>query len=137
MSLFTQKASTFSSLIGSSILSAGVVFAAVMPAQASSVLINGYTMEPKQDATDVSKHFQSTNRSKQTNPEALEALIDQLLKTSPDLTLGKDFTVYANSSTWETFTAPPQRRRVPEPTSLLALGLIGGAMFLSRRRQNG
>ena len=28
-------------------------------------------------------------------------------------------------------------KRVPEPTSLLAIGLIGGGMFLSRRRQNG
>lgn len=31
----------------------------------------------------------------------------------------------------------PPRARVPEPTSILALGLIGGGMFLSRRRQNG
>ncbi|NET46472.1 hypothetical protein [Okeania sp. SIO2B3] len=31
----------------------------------------------------------------------------------------------------------PPRARVPESTSMLTLGLIGGRMFLSRRRKNG
>ncbi len=252
--MFTKKASTFSTLVGSSVLSAGVVFAAVMPAQAASLSTSascsggtstttgtatsicdvntdyGYSIELDQDATDSSIFYWTlTNTSTQTNPEAL---IDAFaFNTNPNLSLGTDFTISAinpntwtineitkgaiefdfvgdantpsdrlgngqtlaftididNSfgttaedfsnifftaeqssgkgigggedsgqvavsfqqlgaggedsdllaSNWQTLTTPPPPARVPEPTSVLALGLIGGGMFLSRRRKNG
>ncbi|NES66901.1 MAG: PEP-CTERM sorting domain-containing protein [Okeania sp. SIO2D1] len=245
--MFTQKTSTVSTLIGSSILGAGVIFAAVMPAQAASLSTSascpgdstcdggintnyGYTIELLQDTADASIFYWTlTNTSTQTNPEAL---IDQFwFNTNSDLTLGTDFTISAinpntwtisavsqgnvkfdftgdaNSpsdrlgngealsftidlndnlgttaesfsdyffnaeedagqgigggqdvgqvavsfqqlgaggedsdlltSNWEQLTTPPQPGRVPEPTSILALGLISGGMLLSRRRKNG
>ncbi|MGD1806523.1 PEP-CTERM sorting domain-containing protein [Dapis sp. BLCC M126] len=112
--MFQQKISTF--LIGSSILSAGAVFAVVMPAQAASLSTSascsggtstttgtatsicdvntdyGYSIELDQDAADSSIFYWTlTNTSTQTNPEAL---IDQFwFNTNPDLVLGTDFTI--------------------------------------------
>ncbi len=173
--MFTQKASTFSTLIGSSLLSAGVVFVGVMPGQAASL----------STSASCSGGSGSTCDSSITTEFLRKSLIDAFWSnTNPNLALGKDFTIsninpntwtisevtqgnvqfdftedFSNyffnpeedagrgiggdqdsdllASNWETLTAPPPRRRVPEPTSILALGLIGGGMFLSRRRKNG